>query len=344
MHLAIEVQNYQKNSYLRLNMLKPYFFSVLTVFCNCWLQAQYMCAIDAKRLLEIDGKVAQVSERWYRKIQVKNSDSVQILAFDTKLYEFDSSGFFTQVKVTRADSVLRYKEIYTLKPQTDSFRTLELERFEKDNQRVAWIYYTYNAQNQIIEHEDKLHNYKITYKYDQRGNKIAQIHNEARAIASQCARVEYAYDARNRITELTGYARNESITHQWKYTYPKNQKKSAYYLNKVRPDEEAKIKMELQFEEIEEFNADNQRIKYEHIQYEYTRDYRKCTYSYDSMGKMNGMYTFNKDSKITQTALTEYEYDQQGNWTKKTVITPNVPYKHMFPEIEVWERQIKYYP
>jgi YD repeat-containing protein len=312
--------------------------------CPFLLVAQSLSLEEAKKRLEIHGKIAEFSQVHYRKIQHQKSDSIKILFFDKTSYEFDEKGHFVQTKAVRADSVLRYKEIYSIKPQKDSFWVSELERFEKDNQRVWWIVYTYNAQNQLIEYENKLNNDKTTYQYDPRGNQIAKIHNVSLANASQCARVEFTYDTENRITELTGYARNQSISHQWKYSYPKNQKKSAYYLNKVQPDEEAKIKMELQFEDIEEFNADNQRIKYEHISYKHLHDYRKCTYSYDSMGKMNGMYTFDKDSKITKTEIIEYEYDQQGNWTKKTVITPNLSYKHMLPEVEVWERQIKYYP
>jgi hypothetical protein len=73
-------------------------------------------------------------------------------------------------------------------------------------------------------------------------------------------------------------------------------------------------------------------------------DYIRCTYSFDDAGRPTGQINYDASGKMLSKSTVEYEDDDSGNWTKKTIVDWDTMSESMKQKaIVVTLRTIKYY-
>jgi len=187
-------------------------------------------------------------------------------------YQYDANGNRTQVSVTR-------------------------------NSATYVTYYVYDALNRLTQVTDADGNL-TTYTYDAVGNK----QGETKANGNKVA---YQYDERNRLTELTHRAANNSVLQQFSYTlHPTGRRLQIDEANGRTTVYGYNYLYALESETITD--AEN-------------GDY-SASYGYDGVGNrteetINGVtteYTVDANDRLTQKGSTTYTYDNNGNTLTET--------------------------
>lgn len=199
---------------------------------------------------------------------------------------------------------------------------------------------TFNAQNIVTD--------KITYMYDSKGNVNEE--NLYQGSESVQFKAVYKYDKKNRKISEARYNKNSEKHYETLFKYEGNNLAKKYTVNN---------KGEIEYSE--DFTYDNKGKELTHTTFEkFDNSTTKDTYSYDAKGNkatweivkngklfMKALYTYDTHNNNIMIAVNDatgkevdkreyiYEYDEKGNWTKRTVKINGVPQY-------IAERQIAY--
>ena len=166
---------------------------------------------------------------------------------------------------------------------------------------------------------------RYTYKYDTNGNKIGE--KSFNSDGSLLAKNTNKYDTNENRVETTCYKPDGRLRSRFASKYDTNGNEIEWIMHIKSGSIDSKVTYK--------YDTNGNRI--ERISYEDGSLFAKTTYKYDTNGNKieNNRYIFdvNLDEKFTY----KYNYDQIGNWTKRT------EYKNGIAKT-ITERKIVYYP
>lgn len=168
------------------------------------------------------------------------------------------------------------------------------------------------------------YDYDIFIKYDENGNIIVQKWYNSND--SLLGKLIYTYDHRGNKIEKNAYSSDGSLYNKYIYAYNQmgNQIEEKLYNSKgILTNKNT-------------YTYDDKANLTEHTEYGSAGFYVKNTYAYDEQGNQIEQNRYNADGSLEKKYSRAYEYDTQGNWTKK------LSFKNKIPEY-IQVREYEYY-
>jgi hypothetical protein len=222
---------------------------------------------------------------------------------------------------------------------TDNSQIDRIEMKYKDGHMIEKI--TYNAQNNPLD--------KVTYVYDSKGNLRGEniyLHSEYVQY-----KTKYDYDNKNRIVAESRYDKDSKPVYTTTYQYKgnnlikketTNEKKVVDYSEQFNYDPKGNMISHITFERYDNSNTVDKYIydalgnKTDWTVLRNDVPAMKASFKYDDKNNLTATHAVDGSGKVIEEKLYKFEYDTQGNWTKKTV---NINGKPAF----VAERTITYF-
>ena len=211
-------------------------------------------------------------------------------------------------------------------------------RYDNNRNNIEFIAYVndsiflkelakYNEKNQLIEFkryfDDGKLGHKTSYSYDKNGNEIEYAYQSNYSLS----KTKKIYNTSNQLIEEQNFDEDDKLKRSYTYKYNINGK-----LIEENESNEGKF------------------VKKEATTYNTKGDKTSIT-NYDSKGVIlnNETFIYNSEDALieqvytnkTSKTVASYEYDQKGNWTKKTEYTVSPP-NGLPSEYSIIERKITY--
>lgn len=200
----------------------------------------------------------------------------------------------------------------------------------------------FNGQNASID--------RTTYNYDKNGNLKGQnIYLGSNAVQYKDV---YEYDSQNRKVSEIRYNFNDEMLYKTEFRYDDagnlgvkettNSKGEPEYLEKFTYDKSGNLLSRSAYEkggavtteDVYEYDAKNNRTAWS--VYQNKNLIMKTKYRYNDKGELTDLISSDNNNKIFDNSSYTYEYDKNGNWTKKTTTKGGKP-------VYTEEREITYY-
>jgi hypothetical protein len=230
---------------------------------------------------------------------------------------------------------------WKLNGKVKSFRQISYRAIEKygviskQEGPSGGIYVLFNEEGNTIEHNiyglDGSLDWKYTYKYDDKGNKIEENRHYPDGPGGKTT---YKYDYKGNMIEENEYTASEKwwSKNTYKYDNEGNIIESGSY-----------YKSDSILYQITIYQYDNEGNLIEENEYDstgtYVYPYRQKTYKYDDAGNVIEKRYYGFDNNLQPdwiVAKYAYEFDEKNNWIRKTEFVNEIP-KYII------EREIEYY-
>ena len=215
--------------------------------------------------------------------------------------------------------------------------------------------YKYDEKGNIIEkvsfNGDGVVENKKTFKYNEKGGKIEEAYYGGDGTPGK--KLTYKYDDKGNIIEEVSFKGNDELQYKTIYKHDKegNVIEEKHLGNEGKIVNRHSYKHDKEGNVIEEMYYHRERL-YNKIIFAYDEKgnliekvtyggdeklEKRTTHKYDEKGSLLLTQEFNGTGKIITECTYTYEYDEKGNWVKKSAV---VPFK---VGSGVWERKIVYF-
>lgn len=239
-----------------------------------------------------------------------NGQSVEGPRVLVELLSLDERGKLTEQTVKNADGSIKRKHIW--KSTYDAAGKLTKQQFYNERGVQTCVAdFTPDETGRISEgifYCPKKINHREAYFYDDKGNKIRQVHTNRRG--ATLVSIVFVYE-NGRLTEETHYAGDGTLRHRNTHVYDDQGNKREFLTTDA--DGGILIKMGM-------------------------------SYSADSRGKPAELVRYNRSNVVITRETFTYEFDSHGNWIKRNTIRECFQKEDPTRETEVTYRTLTYYP
>jgi len=170
---------------------------------------------------------------------------------------------------------------------------------------------------------------KEVSRYDQHGHVVEQVTYQP--TGAESTKWLYAYDDRGRETDMRYYLAGVLRA---RYAYEHDERGNTIKTVAFRQDQS------LEYTIVAKFDEKNRRT--ESLVYRPTGDVaRRETFHYGDQGYVTEHISYHPDGSVIEKQVLSYEFDQQGNWIKRTTSKQVVPAGKL-ESIEIAQRTITY--
>lgn len=249
---------------------------------------------------------------------------------ETIIYKYDSNDNLIERYDKRGDSIVFKYD--------NSKHVIEEENFDS-NKLVYKVTYKYDDRGNKIEkreysHENKLESSKV-YKFDRSGNETEAYNHYFNIQGTSDSRVTYKYDNRNNKIEKDSYEPDSVL--KWKGTYKYDDsghviEDGSYHYNRDKTLTDQMADCTNKYKHDEKGNIIEKIYTNKSTGLSY-----KSTFKFDARGNLIEFCKYNDKGKLIESEKSRYTYDEVGNWVKEIDIENGEP-------LSITERQIEYYP
>lgn len=248
----------------------------------------------------LKGKVKTLKNQWTYRYK---ADGVNFTPWEKQqatVYEFSNTGRYTSIRETKPDGSQNYRVQYSYKPAE---KKGEQSFFGKDDQPTIRKTMTYDDKGRLKE----------LIEYTKEGKKDRWY--------------VYEYDVRGNNTTRSYFRTDGSLGSKSTWTYDVNGFKIGY-----------KLETTGYATSYEKYVVDSKGNRVQETSFD--QDYRqraRIVREYDANGNKISESRYDEEDQLRVKATWKYEYDKQGNWTKRTEFTGDGV------DFNVDERTIIYY-
>lgn len=327
-------------------------FSLLAAFgCfgqnieNDWTKDQLIGKV--KSYAEVAYKVEDRSGKIEKIEKLKSHYSY----FDSQK-KYDEKGNLIELNAFNTDGSLDVKETYTY---DDKGKLVEFNSYPSDSSLLYKNMYSYDDMGNMIAfnccHSNKSMDYTFSFKYDEKGNHVES--NKFNSDGKLEEKATYTYDGKGNKIEASYYLDSSLY---FRETYAYDNKGNIIELNSYYSDSS------LEFRETYTYDDKGNKIELNKYNSNNSLESRE-TYKYDEKGNLTEKYMFrlkttfntgendadskekknenqyngiNDDGNLEMAFTYKYDYDEKGNWIKKTYFKNQIP-------IHMYEREYEYY-